>query len=72
MDGMPDIGNEFVQRHRKHLEGKFKPDQEIGGSGTYTRVLNQFALYRYADDVGEVFRAQFVANVVNNHFYGVN
>jgi len=28
-----DIGNEFVQRHRKHLEGKFKPDQEIGGSG---------------------------------------
>ena len=21
------------QRHRKHLEGKFKPDQEIGGSG---------------------------------------
>ena len=28
-----DIGNEFVQRHRKHLEGNFKPDQEIGGSG---------------------------------------
>ena len=27
-----DIGNEFVQSHRKHLEGNFKPDQEIGGS----------------------------------------
>jgi hypothetical protein len=28
-----DIGNGFVQRHRKHLEGNLKPDQETEGSG---------------------------------------
>jgi type I restriction enzyme M protein len=28
-----DIGNSYVARHRQHLEGKFKPDQELGVPG---------------------------------------